>query len=117
MGRTGIILIIIIAVIIIALLLTVLFIPIMSLFNSVSDQPYQADEKNLLVGRLTVGIDDNSAVGEVMTEFVNESRKTLPARIYHQKQHPVTSISKNEEVLIIEVSNGVAYVIPYRSKF
>lgn len=64
------------------ILLTILSLPGMALFNKFSDQRYQADEKELLTGILTTAILSTEATGEVVTNFVNESRKTMPAKIF-----------------------------------
>lgn len=96
------------------ILLTILSLPGMALFNKFSDQRYQADEKELLTGILTTAILSTEATGEVVTNFVNESRKTMPAKIFHSSQESVHSIAKGTEVLIIETKLGIAYVIPYQ---
>ncbi len=114
MSTSLIILIAIIAIIIVIILGTVILLPGMALFNRISDEKYSADEKNLLTGTLTTDINSLTSTGEVVTTFVTESRKTMPARIFTPNKDEVTSLAKGSSVLIVETKDGVAYVIPYQ---
>ena len=106
--------ILIVILIVVTIFLTVLLLPAMFFFNKISDKKYNADEKNLLTGILTTAISSKEATGEVMTTFVNDSRKTMPAKIYLSKKNEIERIEEGTEVLIIESKSGVAYVIPYK---
>lgn len=106
--------IITLVIIVLIILLTVLLLPGMAFFNKVSDQKYNADAKDLLTGILTTAISSKEATGEVMTTFVNESRKTMPAKIYLSSKDKIDQIEQGAEVLIIESKSGIAYVIPYK---
>ena len=101
-------------VIILIIICTVLLIPGMAIFNKMADKKYNADEKDLLTGTLMTPISSPSATGEVMTTFVTESRKTMPARIFMPNKDNVTSLEKGASVLIVETKDGIAYVIPYQ---
>ena len=59
-------------IIVLIIFLTILLLPGMAFFNKMSDQKYNADEKDLLTGILTTAISSKEATGEVMTTFVNE---------------------------------------------
>lgn len=114
MSTALIILIAAIAIIIIVILFIVILLPGMALFNKISDEKYNADEKDLLTGTLTTGIASVTSTGEVVTTFVTESRKTMPARIFTPNKDGVTELSKGAAVLIVETKDGIAYVIPYQ---
>lgn len=106
-------LLITLGILVLIILLMVALGPFMALFNIFNDKKYNADEKDLLVGRLTVGIDSIDSVGEVTTQFVDQAMSFKPAKIYHQAGKEISSIEKNTQVLIVEVRRGIAYVIPY----
>jgi len=101
-------------IIVLIIFLTILLLPGMAFFNKMSDQKYNADEKDLLTGILTTAISSKEATGEVMTTFVNESRKTMPAKIYLPNKDDIEQIESGAQVLIIESKAGIAYVIPYQ---
>ncbi|RZI48606.1 hypothetical protein [Lactococcus kimchii] len=105
---------ILITLVILVILLTLVLLPAMALFNKFSDRRYRADEKEMLTGILTTGLASPEAVGEVVTTFVNESRRALPAKIYLPNKAGVSSIPSGATVLIIETKAGIAYVIPYQ---
>ncbi|MDT2867759.1 hypothetical protein [Lactococcus lactis] len=101
-------------IIVLIIFLTILLLPGMAFFNKMSDQKYNADEKDLLTGILTTAISSKEATGEVMTTFVNESRKKMPAKIYLPNKDNIEQIESGAQVLIIESKAGIAYVIPYQ---
>jgi hypothetical protein len=115
-NNIGLVLLIFGGIVALGIVLIVLFIPIMSLFNSFADRRYKADEKSLLTGKLLLGIDHAADTGEVLADFVNESRKTLPAKLYAPENQTFSALEKGTSVLIIEVINGVAYVIPNKNQ-
>lgn len=71
-------------IIVLIIFLTILLLPGMAFFNKMSDQKYNADEKDLLTGILTTAISSKEATGEVMTTFVNESRKQCLQKFIYQ---------------------------------
>ena len=95
-------------IIVLIIFLTILLLPGMAFFNKMSDQKYNADEKDLLTGILTTAISSKEAT------FVNESRKTMPAKIYLPNKDNIEQIESGAQVLIIESKAGIAYVIPYQ---
>ncbi|MFC4651520.1 hypothetical protein ACFO26_01175 [Lactococcus nasutitermitis] len=114
MSLTLIIVLAVLAVLVVIILGIIILIPGMALFNKVSDEKYSADEKNLLTGTLTTAITGLEATGEVVTTIANESRKTMPAKIFTPNKDNVTAIEQNASVLIVDTKDGVAYVIPYQ---
>ena len=48
------------------------------------------------------------------SRLINESRKTMPAKIYLPNKDNIEQIESGAQVLIIESKAGIAYVIPYQ---
>ncbi|CAM3146789.1 hypothetical protein GHI93_08600 [Lactococcus hircilactis] len=113
MSTIQLIFVVIIFVVIVLIIGTLFLLPGMAIFNKMTDKAYHADEKDLLTGTLTVGIASRTATGEVMTTFVTESRKTMPARLFIPNKAGIETLEKGASVLIVETKDGIAYVIPY----
>ena len=77
-------------IIVLIIFLTILLLPGMAFFNKMSDQKYNADEKDLLTGILTTAISSKEATGEVM----NHVKQCLQKFIY---QIRIISSKLNQE--------------------
>ncbi|MCH4168761.1 MAG: hypothetical protein LKF42_05875 [Streptococcaceae bacterium] len=104
----GIIVLVILGILIPDILMIILA-PFMWLYNILTDRKQTDSEQDFVTGILTLGIKNGSSFGEVMIDGTGFGRTNKPAKIYHGK--PDDSIKQGEQVLIIEVKNGVAYVV------
>lgn len=89
--------------------LMIVLAPWMWLYNYLTDRKQTDSEQDFVTGVLTLGIKSNTSFGEVLIDGTGFCRTNKPAKIYHGLDGDF--INKGEKVLIIEVKQGIAYVV------
>lgn len=111
-------LVIIVVVFVVYLLLSLLFFPLMYLFNRLTDKnksnPLSREE--LLIGELTEKI-QGASIGEVMAVGDRSARSSYPAKLYREKeQQEELLLPKGSKVLIVGFDEqGIALVVERNS--
>jgi hypothetical protein len=98
-----------ILVVLVIIALELFLIPIMFLYNKITESKYDASAKQYVTGELSVGIKDKKAVGQVVISGAGFGKVVLPAMLFDDE---TPSLNKHDKVLIVETKEGIAYVVP-----
>ncbi|MDR0921451.1 MAG: hypothetical protein LBM95_03605 [Lactobacillales bacterium] len=112
-GTIAFLVILLLIAILVYTLISAFLIPGMVAYNKLTEKDTMVGEKDYLLGKLTLGIPDTTSTGEVLISGGGFSKTNKPARLYQLEDKPPDGIKQGETVLIIEVREGIAYVVKY----
>ena len=103
----------ILALIVIIALITLFATPFMAIFNRATEENPQTHEQEYVTGTLTLSIDSETDTGEVMIDGTMQARTNKPAKFFQTGiAFDPDKFTLHAPVIVIEIKNGIAYVIP-----